>query len=120
MSRREESEVGANMVMIDIRYIWSEIDSPPRMLKRRQPSRGVVFKRSRRWKKGIGVVGVLVGKEWDGNFDTTDYKEVSALIKATSTDYRWNYYLLQQTMSMVASPLVLPSVSHEELLCLPR
>ena len=75
MSRREESEVGANMVMIDIRYMWSEIDSPLRMLKRRQPSRGVVFKRSSRWKKGMGVVGAWAAIELVGSFDITSYKK---------------------------------------------
>ena len=72
-------------MMIDIRYMWSEIDSPLRMLKRRQPSRGVVFKRSRRWKKGMGVVGGWVGMKWVGRFDTTDHREVSALIKSQKT-----------------------------------
>lgn len=48
---------GASMVMIDIRYMWSEMDSPDDMPKRRHPSRFVVFSCSRRWKKGIGDVG---------------------------------------------------------------
>jgi hypothetical protein len=59
--------------MMAMRYMWSPIDSPRMWLlevlvvvfvlvlelsmpKRRQPSRGVVFRRSRRWKKGIGEV----------------------------------------------------------------
>jgi hypothetical protein len=46
---------------MDMRYMWSEIDSPWVMPKRRQPSRLVVFRRSRRWRKGIGVVGGVVG-----------------------------------------------------------
>ena len=45
------------MVKMDMRYIWSEIDSPAVISKRFQPSRLVVFRRSRRWKKGIGEVG---------------------------------------------------------------
>ncbi len=45
------------MVKMDMRYMWSEIDSPAVMSKRFQPSRLVVFRRSRRWKKGIGEVG---------------------------------------------------------------
>ncbi len=57
MSRFLESEDGASIVRIDMRYIWSEIDSPAVMLKRLQPSRLVVFSRSRRWKKGTGDVG---------------------------------------------------------------
>lgn len=44
------------MVMMDMRYMWSEIDSPWFMPKRRQPSRFVVLRRSRRWKKGTGEV----------------------------------------------------------------
>ncbi len=42
------------MVITDMRYMWSEIDSPLLMSKRRHPSRFVVFSRSRRWKKGTG------------------------------------------------------------------
>lgn len=40
--------------MIDMRYMWSEMDSPLSIPKRRQPSRLVVLRRSRRWKKGTG------------------------------------------------------------------
>ncbi len=54
------------MVMMDMRYMWSEIDST-RLIsgKRRQPSRGVVFRRSMRWKNGRGVRGGVdtVGRE---------------------------------------------------------
>jgi hypothetical protein len=50
------------MVMMDMRYMWSEILSPLSIPKRRQPSRGVVFRRSRRWKKGMGDWG-FVGME---------------------------------------------------------
>lgn len=57
MSKREEREEGASIVRMDMRYMWSAIDSPLEMPKRRQPSRGVVFRRVRRWRKGIGVVG---------------------------------------------------------------
>lgn len=48
---------GASMVMMDIRYMWSEMDSPSNIRKRRHPSRFVVFSRSRRWKKVTGDVG---------------------------------------------------------------
>jgi hypothetical protein len=40
--------------MIDMRYMWSEMDSPWSMPNLRQPSRLVVFRRSRRWKNGTG------------------------------------------------------------------
>lgn len=53
-SRREDSEGGQSMVMIDMRYMWSEMDSPWLMPNLRHPSRLVVFRRSRRWKKGTG------------------------------------------------------------------
>ena len=45
------------MMMMDMRYMWSEMDSPFLMLKRFQPSRLVIFRRSRRWKKGTGEAG---------------------------------------------------------------
>lgn len=51
---REDSEEGAIMVRMDMRYMWSEMDSPCTIPKRRQPSRLVVFSRSSRWKKGSG------------------------------------------------------------------
>ena len=57
----EEREAGASMVMMDMRYMWSEMDSPDVMLKRRQPSRLVVLRRSRRCRKGRGVPGWDVG-----------------------------------------------------------
>lgn len=41
-------------MMMDMRYMWSDIDSPWLMPNRRQPSRLVVFSRSSRWKKGTG------------------------------------------------------------------
>ena len=49
---------GASMVMIDMRYMWSDIDSPDVISSRRQPSRLVVLRRSRRWKKGRGELVV--------------------------------------------------------------
>lgn len=61
MLRRDEREGGASMVRMDMRYMWSEMDSPCLMWKRHQPSRLVVFRRSRRWKKGIGLVGAVEG-----------------------------------------------------------
>lgn len=61
--KREERGEGGSMVMMDMRYMWSDIDSPFRIPKRRQPSRLVVLRRWRRCKKGIGVVG-LVGGGW--------------------------------------------------------
>lgn len=53
--------------MMDMRYMWSAMDSPAadRMLKRRQPSRLVVLRRSRRWRKGRGGVVVEVEVEVD-------------------------------------------------------
>jgi hypothetical protein len=42
------------MVRIDIRYMWSAIDSPRGTPKRRHPSRFSIFKRSMRWKNGMG------------------------------------------------------------------
>ena len=55
MFSRQLSEGGASIVMMDMRYMWSEIDSPVVMPKRRQPSRLVVLRRSRRWRKGRGA-----------------------------------------------------------------
>lgn len=54
------------MVMMDMRYMWSEMDSPDSILLRRQPSRLVVLRRSRRCRKGReevgwGVVGGALG-----------------------------------------------------------
>lgn len=43
--------------------MWSDIDSEEGIEKRRQPSRGVVFRRSRMWRKGMGVVGLAGGGE---------------------------------------------------------
>jgi hypothetical protein len=57
------------MVMMAMRYMWSAMLSPWRMEKRRHPSRGVVLRRVRRWKKGIGVL-LLVWYCW-GSFDRT-------------------------------------------------
>ena len=57
MSSLERREEGARSVMIDIRYMWSAMDSGCGTEKRRHPSRGVVFNRSRRWRVGIGEVG---------------------------------------------------------------
>lgn len=45
------------MVMMDMRYMWSAMDSPSSMSKRRQPSRLVVLRRERRCRKGRGVGG---------------------------------------------------------------
>jgi hypothetical protein len=56
MFSREERDGGAIIVMIDILYIWSAIDSPSSMPNRRHPSRFSVFNRSTRWKKDIGEV----------------------------------------------------------------
>lgn len=51
--------------MMDMRYMWSAMDSGCGMEKRRHPSRGVVLRRWRRWRKGIGVLGG-VGEGWRG------------------------------------------------------
>lgn len=51
-------EGGARKVIRDMRYMWSEMDSGLGRPKRFQPSRGVVFRRDRRWRKGRGVVAV--------------------------------------------------------------
>lgn len=60
----EARDSGTSMVIIDIRYMWSEMDSPDSMPKRRHPSRFLVFSNSRRWKKGIGDVGLVgIGNE---------------------------------------------------------
>lgn len=64
MSMREARARGASSVMMAMRYMWSEIDSPWFMPKRRQPSRFVVFRRVRRWKKGTGEVVCDTG--WKG------------------------------------------------------
>jgi len=61
MLRREERVEGASMVRMDMRYMWSEMDSPFSILKRRQPARGVVFRRSMRWKNGRGELGGVEG-----------------------------------------------------------
>ncbi len=64
MSRRALREEGASMVRMAMRYMWSAMDSLDGMPKRRQPSRGVVLRRVRRWRKGRGagvVVEVLEG-----------------------------------------------------------
>ena len=53
------------MVMIAMRYMWSEIDSGSRILKRFQPSRGVVFTREMWWRKGSALkveLGGVVGR----------------------------------------------------------
>lgn len=42
------------MVRMDMRYMWSAMDSQLSMPKRRQPARLVVLRRSSRWKKGMG------------------------------------------------------------------
>lgn len=49
------------MVRMDMRYMWSAIDSLGLVEKRRQPSRGVVLRRSRRCVKGRMVVGGVGG-----------------------------------------------------------
>lgn len=59
--KREDREGGASMVIMDMRYIWSEIDSPAEMPKRRHPSRLVVLSRSIRCRKGSVEVGFLGG-----------------------------------------------------------
>jgi len=50
----EEIDLGAIMVRILMRYMWSEMDSALLIPNRIQPALLVVFSRSRRWKKGIG------------------------------------------------------------------
>jgi len=47
---------GASMVMIDIRYMWSDIDSPPWIPNLLHPSLFSTFSRSTKWKKGMGDV----------------------------------------------------------------
>jgi hypothetical protein len=42
------------MVRMDMRYMWSLMDSQSEMPKRRQPARLVVLRRSSRWKKETG------------------------------------------------------------------
>lgn len=60
----ELSDAGASIVMMDMRYMWSEMDSPVSMPKRRQPSRLVVLRRVRRWRKERGVSGwVVLGRD---------------------------------------------------------
>ena len=54
MSSLLDSEDGAIIVRMDMRYMWSLMDSQSAMPKRRHPARGVVLRRSRRWKKGMG------------------------------------------------------------------
>ena len=56
MFRREARDAGASMVMMDMRYMWSEMDSPWEIIRRRHPSRGVVLRRSMMCRKGSGVV----------------------------------------------------------------
>lgn len=56
MLSRDERFGGTSMVMIDIRYMWSAIDSPSVIVNRRHPSRFSRFNRSIRWKKGTGEV----------------------------------------------------------------
>lgn len=67
--KRDAKDGGASMVIIDIRYIWSEIDSAVYSPKRRHPSRFVVFRRSRKWKKAIGDVGFVGGRA--GNLESS-------------------------------------------------
>ena len=55
-------EAGASIVMIDMRYMWSAIDSPCAIPKRRQPSRLVVLSRLRKCRKGRGDRGGEVGR----------------------------------------------------------
>ena len=69
MSRREEREGGQSMVMMDMRYMWSEIDSPCSIENLRQPSRLFVFRRSMMWKKGSGEVELVSGRT--GKVDST-------------------------------------------------
>lgn len=69
ISSFEARDGGVSSVIIDIRYMWSEMDSPWLMPKRRQPSRFVVLRRSRRWKKGKGEVEFVIG--WEGRVERT-------------------------------------------------
>lgn len=59
------------MVINDIRYMWSAIDSPWAMPKRRQPSRFVVLRCESRWKNGIGLVLCGVGRLCGGIVERT-------------------------------------------------
>lgn len=52
----DDIDLGAIMVRMLIRYMWSEMDSDFSMPKRFQPARGVVFSLSSRWKKEMGDV----------------------------------------------------------------
>lgn len=61
MFKRDAKDGGASIVIIDIRYMWSEMDSAAHSPRRRHPSRFVVFRRSRKWKKAIGDVGFVGG-----------------------------------------------------------
>ena len=59
------------MVIRDMRYMWSEIDSGLGTSERHQPSRGVVLRRERRWRNGRGVVGAgddCCSEDVDGTF----------------------------------------------------
>ena len=77
ISSREDSEGGHISVMIDMRYIWSEIDSPWLIPNRRQPSRLVVFRRSIRCMNGRGEVELSSG--WIGNVDRTGFGQYKTL-----------------------------------------
>jgi hypothetical protein len=75
----EEREAGANIVIRDMRYMWSEMDSPLRvglahldaaasqqedylvMPNLRQPSRLVSLRRSSIWKNGTGESEFVTG-----------------------------------------------------------
>jgi hypothetical protein len=61
MSNFADRDGGHSIVMMDMRYMWSAIDSPWLIPNRRQPSRLVVFKRSIRWKNGSGEVELSSG-----------------------------------------------------------
>lgn len=65
------------MVMMDMRYMWSAIDSPFEILNRLQPSRLVVFRRSRRWKNGSGEEEPSSGG-WGRAFTTVEECDVSS------------------------------------------
>jgi len=63
MSIRDANDGGQSIVMMDIRYMWSEIDSPWLMPNLRHPSLFVVFSRSSMWKNATGEDVLACGCE---------------------------------------------------------
>lgn len=78
MSSLEEREVGAHIRMMAIRYMWSAMDSESGTPKRGQPVRGVVLRRSIRWKKGTGVLGAgeRRGRREEGICESASIEEI--------------------------------------------